>query len=432
MFKEYSPNYILIFNRFLFVDLNIRYLCKQPTVGDILTELGSLQKAQTTDKPMDPTYDRIVDAVQNQPKACAELAIRTLSWLVKAQMVLTIKELQVAVSLRANMTKLENMYMPDEEKLIDSCHGLIVMDDENKTIRLTYFTTQEYLNRKNIIPRIFDTTLAITCITYLSLDEFKSHNCQSCRYYIQCHTHNFYKYAAANLSFHINSSNQELTVAVFGRFLENEGNVSSFLKIRSPDSVLMPGKPLSLLVASALGHTAMVKHLLEKGYNISTTDQELLTPLHLASGNGHLELVKLLLEKGANPNAANKSNNTPLYKAVENGHTEIARHLLCSGADIILAGYNLYTPLHWAARKGNLDLIKLLLDKGANPNAVDESNDTPLHEAAEYGHTEVARHLLCSGANATLATNQMLLCVADISESLLTSEGSYTTSVRRR
>jgi hypothetical protein len=259
--------------------------------------LERLEKAQAADKPMDPTYDRIVDAVRNQPTACATLAITTLAWIVKAQRVLKINELQIAVSLEADMTKLEKMDMLDEGKLIDSCHGLIVMDATNKTVRLVHVTAQEYLNRKNIIPRNSDTTLAIACITYLSFDEFKNHNCESCSYSIQCHTHNFFKYAVANLLFHLNSSDQESTVEVFERFLENEGNVSSYFKARSSNLVIVPGKPLSLLVASALGHTAMVKHLLEKGYNISTIDQELLTPLHLASGNGHLELVKLLLEK---------------------------------------------------------------------------------------------------------------------------------------
>jgi ankyrin repeat protein len=106
--------------------------------------------------------------------------------------------------------------------------------------------------------------------------------------------------------------------------LENEGNILSYLKTLGFNSVLMPALPISLLVTSALRHTVMVKLLLEKGCNISTTDQKLLTSRHLASGNGYLDLVKLLLEKGANPNAVNESNDRSLYKAAENGHTEVA------------------------------------------------------------------------------------------------------------
>jgi hypothetical protein len=93
-----------------------------------LTELERLQQAQTTDKLMDPTYDRVVDAVLNQRTACAALAIRTLAWVVKAQRVLKINELKIAVSLEADMTKIEKMDILDEGKLIDvlpwpSCNG---------------------------------------------------------------------------------------------------------------------------------------------------------------------------------------------------------------------------------------------------------------------------------------------------------------------
>jgi hypothetical protein len=215
MSNVYPPTYTLTFNRFLFVDLNIRYLCKQPTVGDMLTELESLQKAQKTGKPMDPTYDRILDAIRYQPKTYATLAIRILAWLVKAPRTLKINELQIAVSLKADMTKIEKMYFPDEENLIDCCHGLVVMDATNKTVRLAHLSAQQYLTRKDIIPRNSDTTLAIACTTYLSFDEFKNHDCFSCRhYYNRCDTHSFFKYAVANLSFHLNSSDQESTVDV--------------------------------------------------------------------------------------------------------------------------------------------------------------------------------------------------------------------------
>jgi hypothetical protein len=228
MADAYSPIYILTFNRFLFVGLNIRYLCEQPTGRHILMELERLQTAQTTNKPMDRTYDRILEAIRNQPAACATLAIRTLAWLVKSQRILTIKELQIAVSLEADMTKLEKIDMPDEEKLIDICFGLVMMDDVNKTVRLAHFTAQEYLNRMNIIPQNSDTTLAIACTTYLSFDEFKKNACPSCQdYRHRCNRHHYFEYSVANISFHLNSSNQESTVKAFGRFLDHEDNILS-------------------------------------------------------------------------------------------------------------------------------------------------------------------------------------------------------------
>jgi hypothetical protein len=209
--------------------------------------LERLEKAQTADKPMDPTYDQIVDAVRNQPTAYATLAITTLAWIVKAQRVLKINELQIAVSLEADMTKLEKMDMLDEGKLIDSCHGLVVMDDMNKTVRLAHVTAQEYLNRKDIIPRNSGTALATACTTYLSFDEFKKRDCMSCKCLRQCDTHNFFKYAVEDLPFHLNSSDLESIIEVFERFLENKGHFWAYSNALYFNSVLMPTQPLSLL-----------------------------------------------------------------------------------------------------------------------------------------------------------------------------------------
>jgi ankyrin repeat protein len=410
MTNPYSTIHILIFNRFLFVNLNISYLCKLPSAKCILKGLDRLQTAKTKDKsmnnPMDPTYDRIMEAIRIQQDESALYAIRTLACLVTAQRILTIKELQIAVSLEADMSKLDLQDLSDEEKLIDSCFGLVVLDDNTKTVRLAHFTAQDYLNRKKIISQKSDTTLAIACTTYLSLDEFKKSDCRSCNgYVIRCDTHYFFEYAVANLIFHLNSSDQEGTVKAFRRFLDSEGNVVTYYDAlrRHYRFVRAPGQRISLLDASAIGYAGMVKHLLENGSGISTTDQDLFTSLHFAAHNGHLSVVELLLGKGADPNAVTKWKDTPLNFAAEKGHAEVARLLLDSGADTTLANDNMFTPLHFAARSGHLDLVKLLLERRADPNAVNKWKETPLYLAAYFGHAEVARLLLDSGADTTLA-----------------------------
>jgi hypothetical protein len=275
-------------HRFLFVDLNIHNLCKQVTARDILTELDRLQTAQTTDQSMndsmDPIYDRIMDAIRGQPMACASRAIQTLACLVTAQRIMTIKELQIAVSLKADMSKLDPQDLPDEENLIDSFFGLVVMDDKTKAVRLAHFTAQDYLNRKEIISQKSDTTLVIACTTYLSVDEFKKSDCRSCNGYVaRCDTHYFFEYAVANLIFHLNSSDKEGTVEAFRRVLDSEGNVVTYYDAlhRHYRFVRALAQQISLLDASAIGYAGMVKHLLENGSGISTTDQDLFTLLHL-------------------------------------------------------------------------------------------------------------------------------------------------------
>ena len=64
--------------------------------------------------------------------------------------------------------------------------------------------------------------------------------------------------------------------------------------------------------ASANGHDAIVRVLLEKGYNVSQADKAGLTPLHQAAMRGKVSTVELLLSKGANTQAKDKHSNTPL------------------------------------------------------------------------------------------------------------------------
>jgi ankyrin repeat protein len=48
----------------------------------------------------------------------------------------------------------------------------------------------------------------------------------------------------------------------------------------------------------------------------------------MASANGHTEIVKLLLDKGADLNVKNTYGITVLFMASVHGHTEIAKLLL--------------------------------------------------------------------------------------------------------
>ncbi|KAF2135963.1 uncharacterized protein K452DRAFT_322730 [Aplosporella prunicola CBS 121167] len=59
-----------------------------------------------------------------------------------------------------------------------------------------------------------------------------------------------------------------------------------------------------------------------------------MTPLNSAANNGHLETVKLLLEKGADLSVSNNDGWTPLNSAADSGHLEIVKFLLEKGADL--------------------------------------------------------------------------------------------------
>lgn len=157
------------------------------------------------------------------------------------------------------------------------------------------------------------------------------------------------------------------------------------------------GKP-PLVSAAELGHTEIVRLLLERGARIEAVDKDGDTALANAAWKGHAETVRLLLQNGANVNSASAFRNTPLLLAVRRS-SQTSRLLIENGADVRSANKDGETPLGSAAYNGLTDILGLLLDKGADIEAVDKYGDTALINASIKGYTEAARLLIDNGAN---------------------------------
>ena len=108
-------------------------------------------------------------------------------------------------------------------------------------------------------------------------------------------------------------------------------------------------------------------------------------PLHLASADGHAACVRLLLERGAAPvrDLPERGGRTPLHVAAIGGHAAACEALLDAGCNINAtdsAGGT--TPLHAACFRGHDDVVALLLDRGASTKIrAKHSNELPLHAA---------------------------------------------------
>ncbi|KAK1991098.1 putative histone-lysine N-methyltransferase, H3 lysine-9 specific, partial [Colletotrichum falcatum] len=61
--------------------------------------------------------------------------------------------------------------------------------------------------------------------------------------------------------------------------------------------------------------------------------------------NGYLEVVKLLVDKGADVTVSNENGWTPLNAASSNGYLEVVKLLVDKGADITVPNDNGWTPL---------------------------------------------------------------------------------------
>nr|XP_042910521.1 serine/threonine-protein phosphatase 6 regulatory ankyrin repeat subunit B-like [Parasteatoda tepidariorum] len=180
-----------------------------------------------------------------------------------------------------------------------------------------------------------------------------------------------------------------------------------------------------------MGLQDMVIYFLNRGADVNSEADNLLTPLHLASYAGHTETVQTLISKGANVNAKD-SFGCPLHYAAINGHSCIVEVLLIHGADINALGDRQCLPLHLAIKKGhinvlktlikyglsikdvakndaslfeyaiphkNLELINILIDNKAPINARNNNGNTPLHLSVRDGSTDIVSRLIECGAD---------------------------------
>jgi hypothetical protein len=85
---------------------------------------------------MDGTYDEAMERIERQDDRRKQLARRVLSWITYAVRPLSVKELQYALAVMPDTTKLDPDDIIDDEILTSVCAGLVVIDEERNVIGL--------------------------------------------------------------------------------------------------------------------------------------------------------------------------------------------------------------------------------------------------------------------------------------------------------
>ena len=85
---------------------------------------------------MDGTYDEAMERVERQDDGRKQLARRVLSWIIYAVRPLSVKELQHALAVMPDTTKLDPEDIIDYEILTSICAGLVVIDEERNVVGL--------------------------------------------------------------------------------------------------------------------------------------------------------------------------------------------------------------------------------------------------------------------------------------------------------
>lgn len=147
-----------------------------------------------------------------------------------------------------------------------------------------------------------------------------------------------------------------------------------------------------LMQAVKKNDTAGVNALIQQGADVDELEANGDAPLVMAAYLGHTKIVRLLLEAGANVGAVDPGMKaTALHAAAYVGRSEAARLLIEHGVEIDKQGpYNGYTALHDAIWQNNIETARVIIQDGANLKLKSHEGQTPLEMARARGRKEIA------------------------------------------
>lgn len=91
------------------------------------------------------TYERILHKISKSPLAKKETALRAFKWTVCSRRPMKAKELREAVAFVSSDMSWDIDKIPDENFMIEACRGLLVRDEEDRTVRFAHHTVHQYL-----------------------------------------------------------------------------------------------------------------------------------------------------------------------------------------------------------------------------------------------------------------------------------------------
>ena len=123
--------------RFLWVHFQIIELC------DAASDEGIREILEHLPEGLYDTYTRIVRKIAKT--GYKTTALKIMMWMVCSRRLLRVEELQEAVAFDSLDGSWNADKIPDADRMIRSCHGLVVRDTENDNVRLAHHTVQQYL-----------------------------------------------------------------------------------------------------------------------------------------------------------------------------------------------------------------------------------------------------------------------------------------------
>jgi ankyrin repeat protein len=436
------------FIRYRWVSCQLEALrrCLAPSVRRILGELP---------ETLDETYERILQEIPKSNRAHAHRLLQCLTVAIHPLFVDELAEvLAVDFSAEGGIPKLnEDLRWEDQEQaVLSACSSLvaIVGVHGSRVVQFSHFSVKEFLtsdrlaskkdvSHYHILLEPAHTIIAQACLGVLvRLDHHIEESINGINNFPLA------RYAADHIGDHMEFGDVLPRIPdEIDHFLDpDEPHFAAWLWLRESLSWGKSPEALPLYYVAEFGFCGLVKHLILKRSQDSSTRGPHGMPLHIALRKGHAKMSRLLLDYCEDMDVRDPENQTPLHIAAEGGFLDVIRILLNRNADINARDNRDRTPLFRAITWTNHGLYadevgpllgheadegtrntshsipprlalfnvsvratKLLLDNGANVHIRDDIGQTPLHRASDGNHVDVMLLLLQHGAGVDVQDN---------------------------
>uniref|UniRef100_F6VF13 asparaginase n=1 Tax=Monodelphis domestica TaxID=13616 RepID=F6VF13_MONDO len=152
--------------------------------------------------------------------------------------------------------------------------------------------------------------------------------------------------------------------------------------------------PTLACAAARMGDVEALEAIIELGGDLSESDFDGRTPLHMAARGGHVDAVQCLLSHGANVNSLDGDRSSPLLMAVKGRHKDVIFLLRDAGAQLSPPELqDAGTELCRLAASGDRDGLIAWQRAGADLFQTGYDGQTPLQVAEDAGNQEVVNFL---------------------------------------
>lgn len=386
-------------------------------------------------------YKNTMDRIDSQPEAKTNWAKKTLAWVICSKRVLTPQELRYALAIDKGEENFNEDGLISLGDIVSACKGLVVIDSEDDTIRLSHYSVHEfftgpqgYLKHWNPGAELYVSSICLTVLNFKSYDEAaKSWGASDPDEETTDFTETvlqmfqelpFLRYVAFFWPQHLREVCDKTLIEPVIAFLESGARFRFlFHKMWHEFDESVPLVDLStwwadekqapLMSCACLGvawlYEAMLKRIdpARRLSHLNMVDSNDCTALKLAVIGNHVALVGFLLEQKGIDVTRVPGTITVLGSACFKGRREVVAALLKHpDLNAMSPAYlprppwmSVDLPIHVATKEGHLGVVQLLVEDPKSKedqvvNARTSDGDTPLHIACKHGHDEVAAYLL--------------------------------------